>query len=68
MTTYEWLAILLVLIAGIWKLCDKLSKIEAHISKKVSYGDCAEQQEQCPCRKEVEELRDQINELHPRTK
>jgi hypothetical protein len=67
-TTYEWLGLIVVLITGIWKLSDKLTKIELRLSGKVGFDDCADRQAKCPCREDVANLQRQINELHPHQK
>ena len=68
MTTYEWLSFILVLCGGFWVLSRQLSKIEVGLSGKVSYKNCTERQEKCPCIQKIEEIKDEINKLHPHQK
>lgn len=65
MGTYEWLGLIFVLIAGFWKLCDKLSKIEVALAGKVSFGQCEKMQKECPCQEKVEKLEELVEKLHP---
>ena len=65
MTTHEWIMLIMVLLGGFWTLNRQLAKIEVALSGKVSYGDCSDRQEKCPCRKKVEELKEQMDKLHP---
>ena len=65
MTTYEWLGLIVVLIGGFWKLCNKLSKIEVALSGKVGFDDCAKRQRECSCIRQMEQIQETINELHP---
>lgn len=66
MTTYQWLSIILVLLGGMWKMNQTLTKIEIALSGKVGYGDCSDRQEKCPCHKEIERIKKDIEKLHPR--
>ncbi len=66
MSTYEWLGLIVVLIGGFWKLCDKLTKIEVRLSSKVDYDICAQRRDSCQCRVEVDSLKQQMELLHPR--
>ena len=68
MTTYEWLSIILVLCGGFWVLSRQLSKIEVGLSGKVSYKNCTERQEKCSCIQDIEEIKKEINKLHPHQK
>ena len=65
MTTHEWIMLILVLLGGFWTLNRQLSKIEVALSGKVSYGDCSEKQEKCPCHIEITKIQERINEVHP---
>ena len=65
MTTYEWLGLIAVLIAGFWKLCNKLSKIEIAISGKVGIEECRRHQRECPCHEQLRELETLVEKLHP---
>lgn len=65
LTTYEWLGLIVVLITGFWKLCDKLTKIEVRLSSKVDFDDCAQMRNACRCRQDVEKIKEQIEKLHP---
>ena len=64
MTNYEWITLIAVLIGGFWHMGRLLAKIEVALSGKVSYRDCAEQQEKCPCRKRVDELEERVEKYH----
>ena len=66
MTTYQWLSIVLVLLGGMWKMNQTLTEIKIALSGKVSYGDCSDRQEKCPCHKEIERIKKDIEKLHPR--
>ena len=68
MSTHEWVMLILVLLGGFWTLNRQLTKIEVVLRGKVSYGDCADRQEKCPCHKEIEDIREEIENLHPRKK
>lgn len=68
MSTHEWIMLILVLLGGFWTLSRQLAKIEVALSSKVSYGDCSDKQGKCPCHKEIEEVKGQMEELHPRKK
>ena len=68
MTTYEWLGLIAVLLGGFWTLNRQLTKIEVSLRGKVSYGDCQEKQEKCPCHREIERIQADIKILHPRKK
>ena len=68
MTTYEWLGLIVVLIGGFWKLCNKLSKIEVTLSGKVGFDECTRRQEGCPCHKKIEEMKKIMENMHPHQK
>lgn len=68
MTTFQWVSIILVIVGGLWKLNRTLSKIEVALTNKVSFADCNERQEKCPCRKEIEEIKADIKFFHTRKK
>lgn len=68
MTTFQWVSIILVIVGGLWKLNRTLSNIEISLNKKVSFSDCEERQERCPCRKEIEEIKSDIKFFHTRKK
>ena len=65
MTTHEWIMLIFVLLGGFWTINRQLAKIEVALSGKVSYGDCSDRQEKCPAVKKVEELKEQMEKLHP---
>ena len=65
MTTYEWLTIIAVLLGGFVTLYRQLIKIEVGLSGKVSYGNCEERQEKCPCHKALKEIQKEMDRLHP---
>jgi hypothetical protein len=60
--------LILVLLGGFWTLNRQLTKIEVSLRGKVSYGDCANQQEKCPCHKEIEEIKQSIKFFHQSAK
>lgn len=64
MSTHEWVMLILVLLGGFWTLNRQLTKIEVTLRGKVSYGDCSEKQEKCPCHREIEEIKDNIKFFH----
>ena len=66
MTTHEWIMLVCVLLGGFWTLNRQLAKIEVALKSKVSYGDCADRQEKCPYHKKIEEIEQEIKQLHPR--
>ena len=66
MTTHEWVMLILVLLGGFWTLNRQLTKIEVTLRGTVSYGDCSEKQEKCPCHNEIEKIKKDIEKLHPR--
>lgn len=66
MNTFELLCIVLTIFGGFWMLCQKLTKIEVAITKKVGYGECMERQASCPCHKKIEEIKTEIDKKHPR--
>ena len=68
MRIFELLTIGVSILAGFWMLCQKLTKIEIAITKKVGYGECRERQADCRCHKDIEEVWAEINENHPRKK
>lgn len=68
MTTFQWLSIILVICGGLWKLNRTLCKIEIALTNKVSFSDCADRQEKCPCIKDIEHLKKDMEFLHPRKK
>ena len=49
MTTHEWIMLIIVLLGGFWTLNRQLAKIEIALSGKVSYRDCSDRQDKCPC-------------------
>lgn len=53
MTTYEWLTLIGVLLAGFWTIATKLSSIEKALMNKVSYEDCSHKRDTCPCMQEL---------------
>lgn len=65
MTTHEWIMLILVLLGGFWTLNRQLSKIEVALSGKVSYVDCSEKRDKCPCREEICKIKERIDEVHP---
>ena len=62
MTTYEWLSLIGVLIGGFWLLTQKLTRIELALQGKVSYEVCSEKRDKCPCVKEMEKIKTQLEE------
>lgn len=68
MTTYEWVMLILVIVGGFWKLNRTLTKIEIALSGKVGYNECSDRQGRCPCHGEIEAVRKEMEELHPRKK
>lgn len=60
MSTYEWASMIGVIAGGFWVLSQKLSRIEVALAGKVSYADCSEKREKCPCVKEMEELKKKV--------
>ena len=68
MTTYEWLGLIVVLIGGFWKLCNKLSKIEVTLSGKVGFDECTRRQGDCPCHKKIEKMKELMEKMHPHQK
>jgi hypothetical protein len=40
----------------------------AQIGKRVTYTECAEKRHNCPCTKAIDEIRGDINQLHPHKK
>ena len=68
MTNFEWVSLIIVLLGGFWTLNRALTKIEVALSCKVSYGDCADKQNKCPCHNEIKEIQEDIKTLHPRKK
>lgn len=66
MTTYQWLSIVIVLLGGMWRMNQTLTEIKVALSGKVSYGDCSDRQENCPCREEIKKLQKEMEKLHPR--
>lgn len=65
MGTYEWLGLIVVLIGGFWKLCDKLTKIEVRLSSKVDFDDCNQRRNSCKCVEDLEEIKRKMEKLHP---
>lgn len=68
MRYFELICTLFTILAGFWKLCRTLNKIELAINNKVGYRECKERQESCPCRKDIEQIKRDIDENHPRKK
>ena len=60
MTTFEWISLIGVLLTGFWVLAQKLNAIEKALVGKVSYHDCSEKRDKCPCVRELHELRERI--------
>ena len=60
MTTYEWVMLIGVIIGGFWTLSQKLSKIETALVGKVSYKDCSEKRDRCPCVRDIKEIKERI--------
>jgi hypothetical protein len=60
--------LILVIVGGFWKLNRTLTKIEITLSGKVGHEECSDRQERCPCHKEIEGLRKEMEGLHPRKK
>ena len=65
MTTHEWIMLILVLLGGFWTLSRQLAKIEVALSGKVSYTDCSEKRDKCPCHEEVCKIKALIDVVHP---
>ena len=61
MTTFEWISLIGILLGGFWVLASKLSAIEKALVSKVSYKDCSDKRDRCPCVRELEELKDRLN-------
>ena len=68
MRFFEVVATLFSILGGFWMLCQKLTRIEIAITKKVGYSDCRVRQENCRCHKDIEDVWAEINENHPRKK
>lgn len=68
MSTHEWVMLIVVLLGGFWTLNRQLTKIEVALKGKVSYGDCSDRQGKCPCHREIEEIKTQMEQLHPHQK
>ena len=62
MTTYEWLSLIVVLLGGFWVLEQKLTKIEVAIQGKVSFKECSEKRYKCPCVRDIEKIKEQMEE------
>lgn len=60
MTTFEWISLIGILLSGFWVLASKLTAIEKALVGKVSYKDCSEKRDQCPCVREVEKLKERL--------
>jgi len=60
MTTFEWISLIGILLGGFWVLTSKLTAIEKALVGKVSYKDCSEKRDRCPCVRELEELRERM--------
>lgn len=65
MTTHEWIMLIIVLLGGFWTLNRQLAKIEVALSGKVSYRDCSDRQDKCPCHDEVCKIKERMDEVHP---
>ena len=57
MTTYEWISLIGILLGGFWVLAQKLSAIEKALVGKVSYKDCSEKRDKCPCVIELNKIK-----------
>ncbi|MCQ2377998.1 MAG: hypothetical protein MJ016_02160 [Victivallaceae bacterium] len=57
MTTFEWLSIIITIAAGFVALLKKLAAIEVALVGKVSYKDCHEKRDNCPCVNEIKEIK-----------
>ena len=60
MTTYEWLCLIGVLLGGFWILAQKLNAIEKALVGKVSYHDCSEKRDKCPCVQEWRKFKEGV--------
>ena len=60
MTTFEWISLIGILLGGFWVLSQKLSAIEKALVGKVSYKDCSEKRDRCPCMIEVKKIRERM--------
>ena len=61
MSTYEWVATITVIVGGFVTLAQKLNRIEVALVGKVSYKECSEKREKCPCVREMEELKRRLH-------
>ena len=60
MTTYEWVATMLVILGGFWVLAEKLNRIQVALEGKVGYKECHEKREKCPCVRDIEQIKEKI--------
>lgn len=60
MTTYEWLSLIGVLIGGFWLLTNRLTRIELAVQGKVSYDVCSSKRDNCPCVRDIEKIKEQM--------
>ena len=57
MSTFEWISLIGTLLGGFWALYRQLTKIEVALVGKVGYKECSERQNNCPCVKELAEIK-----------
>ena len=60
MTTFDWISLIGVLLGGFWVLAQKLNAIEKALVGKVSYHDCSEKRDRCPCVRELKTLKERM--------
>ena len=61
MSTYEWVATIVVIVGGFATLSQSLRRIEVALAGKVGFKECSEKREKCPCVREIEEIKHRIH-------
>lgn len=56
-----------IVTSAIW-LCNKLEKLALAVAHSVTHDQCSAKRDNCPCVKDIEDINELINNIHPRNK